>query len=494
MNLAQAKLAIRPPERTPGREHSRHQQGHEQAGKNDDKCHRAECGSHYVGSVRSSGDLSKLALRGFVVVLRAIKNRTGSSATMNVRGPVLAPVASVYDVNIVGLGYVGLPTAALLASQGRTVAGFDVREEVVTRTNSGEAHFAEPGLSELVSTGVAAGTLRAFVAPVRARVHLICVPTPITRGREPDLRAVEAASASIANVAEAGDLVVLESTVPPGTTRDVLAAKLEQVGFTPGTDIFVAHAPERILPGAALREVVENARVVGGVTEACTQKAAEFYRGFVRGEVHCTRAEVAETVKLAENAFRDVNIAFANELANVCEHVAIDSAEVVRLANAHPRVNILRSGPGVGGHCIAVDPWFLSAAAPHDTPLVQAARFVNDGRPGRIVSAVRGVAQRIRRPKIACMGLTYKPNIGDLRHSPALEVARMIAAEQLGEVLLVDPHLQRSPLEGLALWDAQAALEVADVAVILVAHRRFGLLAPELFNKPSVLDTVGLLG
>lgn len=399
-----------------------------------------------------------------------------------------------YDVCVMGLGYVGLPTAAVLATRGRRVAGVDLRPDVLDTINAGQVHIVEPELDALVRAAVAAGSLRALPSPPRAKAHLICVPTPFREGHQPDLRHVESATRALAPAVRRGDLVVLESTVPPKTTRELVAGILEnEAGLVAGRDVYVAHAPERVLPGAVIREVVENARVVGGVTEACTEVAARFYESFVRGEVHRCRAETAELVKLSENAYRDVNVAYANELANVCDRLGLDAWEVIRLANMHPRVEILRPGPGVGGHCIAVDPWFIVASAPEDTPLIRAAREVNDGRPGRVVARVAELAERFKRPRIACLGLTYKPDIDDVRESPALGVVQRIHAELDAEVLVVEPHLRACPIEGLALHEAEAALRQADIVVILVAHRQFQRLPRELFLRPSVIDTVGLL-
>lgn len=401
-----------------------------------------------------------------------------------------------YDVGVVGLGYVGLPTAAVLATRGRTVAGVDLRADVLETINAGQVHIVEPELDALVRAAVAAGSLRARPKPAVADTHLICVPTPFRDGHQPDLRHVEAATRALVPVLRPGNLVVLESTVPPTTTRELVAGVLAEAGFVAGRDVFVAHAPERVLPGAVIREVVENARVVGGVTEACTEAAARFYEGFVKGEVHRTRAETAELVKLSENAYRDVNIAYANELANVCQKLSLDVWEVITLANQHPRVEILRPGPGVGGHCIAVDPWFIVATAPECTPVIQAARAVNDGRPAQVVERVAELAERFKRPRIACLGLAYKPNIDDMRESPALDVVRLLR-ERLAdaELLLVEPHLEQTPLPelNLSLHEAEPALRDADIAVILVAHRQFRRLPRELFTRPSVIDTVGLL-
>jgi len=398
---------------------------------------------------------------------------------------------------VLGLGYVGLPTAAVLATRGQRVAGVDLRRDVLDTINAGRIHIVEPELDALVRAAVAAGTLRAVPQPVPARTYLLCVPTPITADHRPDLSYVEAAARAIVPVLQPGALVVLESTVPPGTLRDLVAPivcdNLRGGGLIPGRDIFLAHAPERVLPGAVLREVVENERIVGGLTDACTNRCAEFYEAFARGQVHRCSAEVAELTKLAENAFRDTNVAFANELANVCAHLGLDVWEVIRLANRHPRVQILRPGPGVGGHCIAVDPWFIAASAPDDTPLIQAARRVNDGRPERVIAQVRALAARLRKPKVACLGLTYKPDIDDLRESPSLHIAQALAAEPEQELLLVEPHLHTSPIPGVPLVPLAHALASADIIVVLVAHRQFRHLRPDHLLRLMVVDTVGLL-
>lgn len=394
---------------------------------------------------------------------------------------------------VVGLGYVGLPTAAVLATHGLAVAGVDLRADVLQTINAGQVHIVEPELDALVRAAVAAGSLRALPEPPHARTFLICVPTPFREGHQPDLRHVEAATRALVPVLRPGNLVVLESTVPPTTTRSLVAGVLAEAGLVAGRDVYVAHAPERVLPGAVIREVVENARVVGGVTEACTEVAARFYEGFVKGEVHRCRAETAELVKLSENAYRDVNVAFANELANVCDRLGLDPWEVIGLANQHPRVEILRPGPGVGGHCIAVDPWFIVATAPEDTPLIQAARGVNDDRPRKVVARVKELAERFKRPRVACLGLSYKPNIDDVRESPAVAVVRALQAELSAELLVVEPHLRACPIEGLELCEAEDALRRADIVVVLVMHRQFQRLPKELFTRPSVIDTVGLL-
>ena len=409
-------------------------------------------------------------------------------------GSVEVEAEAIYDVCVMGLGYVGLPTAAVLATRGLRVAGVDLRADVLETINAGQVHIVEPELDALVRAAVAAGSLRALPEPPQASTHLICVPTPFREGHQPDLRHVEAATRALVPALRPGNLVVLESTVPPTTTRELVAGVLAEAGLVAGRDVFVAHAPERVLPGAVIREVVENARVVGGVTEACTEAAARFYEGFVRGQVHRCRAETAELVKLGENAYRDVNVAFANELANVCDRLGLDPWEVIGLANQHPRGAIQRPGPGVGGHCIAVDPWFIVAAAPGDTRLIRAAREVNDERPQRVLARVTELAERFKRPRIACLGLTYKADIDDVRESPALAVVRAMHASLEAELLVVEPNLRECPIEGLELCEAEEALRRADVVVVLVGHRQFQRLPRESFKRPSVVDMVGLLG
>ncbi|MGB1016355.1 MAG: UDP-N-acetyl-D-mannosamine dehydrogenase [Nannocystaceae bacterium] len=404
--------------------------------------------------------------------------------------------APPFDVCVVGLGYVGLPTAAVLATLGNRVAGIDTREDVIARIGRGEVHIVEPELDALVRAAVAQGTLQAIgPKPVPADVFLLCVPTPLGAGNAPDLSYVKAATHAIVPALRPGNLVVLESTSPPTTTRLIVAEILAEHGFVAGETIFVAHAPERVLPGAVIREVVENARVVGGVTEACTSRAVSFYESFVRGDVHPATADVAELVKLSENAFRDLNIGFANELANICEHLGLDPWSVIKLANHHPRVQILRPGPGVGGHCIAVDPWFIVAAAPEHTPLIQAARQVNDARPLAVVEAVARQAKRYRGARVACLGLSYKPDIDDLRESPAVEVVEALHKRpEVAELMVVEPHLENSPFADIRLWTLDSALERADIVVILVAHRIFRQrIAPQRLLGHTVIDPVGLL-
>jgi len=393
-------------------------------------------------------------------------------------------------VCVVGLGYIGLPTAAVLAANGWTVHGVEVNPRTVETINSGRAHFPEPDLDMLVQAGVQTGRLQAHSEPRQAGVFVICVPTPLTPSAEPDMSYVEAATESICPHVKEGDLVILESTSPPGTTERI-AERIEVVSGLKPPEVFVAHAPERVLPGRILREVVENDRIVGGVDDASTEKGAEFYESFARGTVLRTDARTAETTKLVENAFRDVNIAFANELSFVAEELGLDVWDVIEMANRHPRVNILSPGPGVGGHCIPVDPWFLIAAAPNRTPLMRVAREVNDRKPHWVVERVARHADRFKNPRIACLGLAYKPDVDDLRESPAVEVAQALMDEIQGAILVVEPNLKSHP--HFHLCGLEEAMGEADIVVVLVAHKEFRKLPPSVFEEKIVVDTCGIL-
>ncbi len=338
-------------------------------------------------------------------------------------------------VCVIGLGYVGLPMAAVLASRGVRVTGIDTNEQTVAAINRGEVPIVEPDLDIMVRGAVAAGMLNAAPRPTPADAFIIAVPTPFTDDLKPDISHVRAAAESLAGVLKKGDLVVVESTSPVGTTEGIseyLAELRPDLTFPhaagEAADIHVAHSPERVLPGRVLLELVRNDRVVGGVTPACAQMTAALYRMFVDGECLLTSARTAELVKLAENAYRDVNIAFANELSLVCERLEINVWDVVALANRHPRVNILKPGPGVGGHCIAVDPWFIVDSAPNDTALIRAARGVNAGKPRHVAAQVTAAAIKADAQAIACLGLSYKADIDDLRESPAVKIVEIIAA------------------------------------------------------------------
>jgi len=324
------------------------------------------------------------------------------------------------SVCVIGLGYVGLPTAAVLASRGLNVLGVDIDERAVALINEGKVHIIEPDLDILVNGAVATGKLRASTAPEPADAFIIAVPTPFTDGRVPDLSFIEAAVDSLAQVLKAGDLIIIESTSPVGTTEMVsekLAAAHSDLAFPHAAgddaDIQIAHSPERVLPGKVLMELVRNDRVIGGISQRCAERAVQLYKVAVDGQCLTTTARTAELVKLTENAYRDVNIAFANEISLVCDELDIDVWETLELANHHPRVNILNPGPGVGGHCIAVDPWFIVHSAPDATPLIRSARQVNDGKPAAIADKIVAAAETFSQPVIAFLGLAYKANIDD---------------------------------------------------------------------------------
>lgn len=392
---------------------------------------------------------------------------------------------------VLGLGYIGLPTAAVLASRGYAVHGVEVNATAAETINAGKAHIIEPELDILVRSAVGAGRLKAHPEPAAADVFMICVPTPLNSDQMPDLSYVDVATRSIASVIQAGNLVILESTSPPGTTERIAGELFSaRPDLRPGS-VHFAHAPERVLPGRILREVVENDRIIGGCDVASTEVCAEFYRTFVSGELHLTTARTAETVKLVENAFRDVNIAFANELSLVAADLSLDVWEIIRLANKHPRVNILKPGPGVGGHCIAVDPWFLVHAAPESSRLMRRARDVNRAKPHWVLEQVRAAVDRFKAPQVACLGLSYKENIDDLRESPALEIARQIARLPSVGLRVVEPNLTRH--EEFELLPLERALDGADIVVILVGHRAFRGLRSEALATKVVFDICGLL-
>jgi UDP-N-acetyl-D-mannosaminuronic acid dehydrogenase len=404
---------------------------------------------------------------------------------------------------VVGLGYVGLPTAALIATRGIDVLGVDTSATAVDRVNKGKAPPIEPELSVMVKGATASGKLRAAAKPEPADAFIVAVPTPVANDHKPDLTHLEAAAASIAPVLKPGDLVVTESTVPVGTTEAFsgwMAGHRPDLSFAHAAgdkaDILVAHSPERVLPGRILLELVDNDRVVGGVSPKSGERAAELYRLFVRGTCVVTDARTAELVKLAENAYRDVNIAFANELAAVGETLEVDARRVIELANLHPRVNILNPGPGVGGHCIAVDPWFIVESAPDETPLIRAARGVNDGVPARVVAKIAAKSKERRAKTVACLGLAYKADIDDLRMSPAINVVHGLAGAGFAEVMVVEPHVTALPGElagmpGVRLVALDEALGKAEILVLLTDHRAFREISAERLAAKVLIDTRG---
>ena len=407
-------------------------------------------------------------------------------------------------VCVIGLGYVGLPTAAILASRGIDVLGVDTNAEAVALINRGRIHIVEPDLDILVTGAVATGKLRATTRPEPADAFIIAVPTPFRDDHEPDLGYLRAAAADAAPVLKKGDLIVIESTSPVGTTESMsgwLADARPDLSFPHQAgvraDVQLAHSPERVLPGRVLLEMVQNDRVIGGLSPYCAERAAGLYGTFVNGACLLTTARTAELVKLAENSYRDVNIAFANELSLVCDRLDIDVWDVVELANRHPRVSILKPGPGVGGHCIAVDPWFIVHSAPTETTLIRAARRVNDEKPLHVVARVRRAAADFDHPRIACLGLAYKADIDDARESPAVRIVGALADQVDGEILVVEPHLEDLPkeLQGrsrIRRVELRDALDEADIVVLLVDHQPFKAVDVKRLEGKVVLDTRGL--
>ncbi|MFT3931302.1 MAG: UDP-N-acetyl-D-mannosamine dehydrogenase [Spongiibacteraceae bacterium] len=392
---------------------------------------------------------------------------------------------------VVGLGYIGLPTASLLGTKGYQVHGVDVSAKVVETINKGGIHIVEPDLDILVKSAVQAGNLVASQQPTEADIFIIAVPTPFTDGKKPDLTYVEKATQSICSYVKPGNLVILESTSPVGTTDEVVARILAENGHNVGTDVFVAHCPERVLPGRILVELVENDRVVGGINEASTQVAVAFYEEFVRGEVLPTTAKTAEMVKLTENSSRDVQIAFANEISMICEAEGINTWEVIALANRHPRVNILQPGPGVGGHCIAVDPWFIVHRSPEYARLIRTAREVNDYKPEWVLERVRKKAAKFKTPVIGCLGLAFKADVDDLRESPAMDIVRHLQKENIGELLICEPNLKSHP--EFKLMRAEDVIKEADIILLLVDHKPFRKITASDLKEKVVIDTRGVI-
>lgn len=404
-------------------------------------------------------------------------------------------------ISVIGLGYIGLPTAAVFASRKIKVIGVDVNQNAIDTINRGEIHIVEPDLDMVVHAAVKEGYLKATATPEPADAFLIAVPTPFKNdNHEPDLAYIESASKAIAPVLKKGDLVILESTSPVGATEQ-MAAWLSEVRpdltfpQTHGeeSDIRVAHCPERVLPGHVIRELVQNDRVIGGMTGKCSEAACALYKIFVEGECVVTNARTAEMCKLTENSFRDVNIAFANELSILCEEKEINVWELIALANRHPRVNILQPGPGVGGHCIAVDPWFIVSMNPEQAKIIRTARLVNDFKPHWVAEQISLSSEQTGKQRgecdVAVYGITFKPNIDDLRQSPALEIARKVKKMGFRRVLVVEPNVSQLPsvLEGCEL--SKGVVVRADIHVMLVDHDQF-----KDIDKPEgiIVDTRGV--
>lgn len=413
-------------------------------------------------------------------------------------------------ISVIGLGYIGLPTAAMFASRKFEVVGVDINQFAVDTINQGKIHIVEPDLDMIVHTAVTEGYLCATTQSEPADAFLIAVPTPFKENYEPDLSYVKSACESIAPVLKKGDIVILESTSPVGSTEKVahwLSQWRRDLRIADASsdecDVYVAYCPERVLPGQVVRELVENDRIIGGINQTSAQKAKEVYRIFVRGHLLITNARTAEMAKLTENAYRDVNIAFANELSLICDKLDINVWDLIRLANHHPRVNILKPGPGVGGHCIAVDPWFIVNTTPEQARLIRTAREVNDSKPEWVIQQVEAAIARLEAQgqlkesiKIACFGLAFKPDIDDLRESPALNITRQLDAMYPGQILAVEPNIEEEPaaLRKTSVWitDCDTALQQAHLLVLLVSHKSFQGIAQRLGAHQQFIDTVGI--
>jgi UDP-N-acetyl-D-mannosaminuronic acid dehydrogenase len=410
-------------------------------------------------------------------------------------------------VCVVGLGYIGLPVASMLASRGHEVVGYDVNPRAVDSINKGQAHFFEPDLDMLLKAAVNTRKLRASNTPVEADYYVLAVPTPFGEGHKPDLSYVDAATQAIAPLLRTGSTVVLESTSPVGTTERIteqLSIARPDLRFprykdtATENDVAIAHCPERILPGQMMRELVTNDRIIGGMTEKCSNAAAELYRSFVSSEMFITDCRTAEFVKLIENSYRDVNIAFANELSLICNRLDIDVWAAIELANRHPRVSILQPGAGVGGHCIAVDPWFIVSSAPEESRIIRAAREINDNKPHWIAQQIIQHADRFKNPVVGCFGATYKPDVEDLRESPSLDIIKLLAAHSDIRVVVCDPMIKVLPdelkaMNSVSLASIDDTCNQADIAAFLVGHRQFRQMHPNRFLNKIVVDAIGLL-
>lgn len=412
-------------------------------------------------------------------------------------------MTSIKSVAVIGLGYIGLPTAAILASNGIDVVGVDVKQTTVDAVNRGEVPFVEPDLSDFVERAVAAGRLSASTETPSADAYIVAVPTPFNIDKSADLSYIETAASNIAPKLKGGELVILESTSPPGATQrmgDVILGLRPDLSIGDGgtNSIYLAHCPERVLPGRIMIELVANDRIVGGITPRAAEMARELYNSFCEGTIHLTDATTAEMAKLVENSYRDVNIAFANELSVISDKLDINVWELIRLANYHPRVNILQPGPGVGGHCIAVDPWFIVAAAPDDANIIRMARNVNDAKPEYVVDSVIRAVKETQATTVSAFGLAFKANIDDLRESPAIGIVKTLI-ERLPDINInvVEPHISALPASVTApntsLVSVDEALEQSQVLLILVDHDAFSLLKSADLSKMSVIDTRGML-
>lgn len=410
--------------------------------------------------------------------------------------------ARSHSVAVIGLGYIGLPTAAVLASAGAQVTGVDINQRTIADVNAGEVPFVEPDLGTVLAGAISRGTLAASTDVPHVDNYIIAVPTPFKNGHVPDLSIVTAAAHSIAPVLTGTELVILESTSPPGTTEhvaDTIMTERPDLTLEPGrhNSVYFAHCPERVLPGRIMIELRTNDRVVGSLNGDAGERARDLYQLFCEGTIHLTDARTAELSKLTENAFRDVNIAFANELSIIADRLDVDVWELIELSNHHPRVNILQPGPGVGGHCIAVDPWFIVAAAPDESRLIRSAREINDAKPEYVLDQIIPRAERFKEPRIAVLGLAFKPDIDDLRESPAMRITEALASRvPEGQVLAVEPHIDELPAslaahENVQLVEFTDAMQQADLVLLLVDHTIFKNADPRELTDAPIFDTRG---
>lgn len=412
-------------------------------------------------------------------------------------------VSTIKNVAVIGLGYIGLPTAAILAANGLSVTGVDLNSRVVDAVNAGKVPFVEPDLGIHVAGAVSQGSLVAQTTTPAADAYIVAVPTPFADDKSADLRFVRAAAQGIAPMLRGGELIILESTSPPGTTAMLadfvldLRPDLSLDGAAGRPAVMFAHCPERVLPGRIMIELVTNDRIVGGLTDEAASAAAALYSVFCQGKIHLSDAATAEMAKLVENAYRDVNIAFANELSVISDNLGINVWDLIELANHHPRVDILNPGPGVGGHCIAVDPWFIVAADRANSRLIRTAREVNDSKPGHVIAQVMDAVSGISSPTIAALGLAFKANIDDTRESPALDIVRRLGESAPGaRILVAAPHSDGIPsalttLQNIRLVEAEAAIEAADVVVLLVDHDKFREIDRASLAGKKIIDTRG---
>jgi UDP-N-acetyl-D-mannosaminuronic acid dehydrogenase len=411
-------------------------------------------------------------------------------------------------ISVIGMGYIGLPTSAILASKNMQVVGVDVNQQVVDTINKGMIHIVEPGLGELVKSVVQSKSLKASLLVEPSDVFIIAVPTPFGDNHKPDTSYINDAIASITPVLSKGNIIILESTSPVGATEEITQQiqsarpdlKLPMPNEDDFYDIYVAHCPERVMPGNILHELVENDRIIGGVTKECAKKAKEIYEIFVHNKCVITDARTAELCKLVENSYRDVNIAFANELSQICEKLRVNVWELIRLANRHPRVDILKPGPGVGGHCIAVDPWFIVDSAPNESKLIHTARQVNNNKPKYVLSQIKhaliSTGKNINEISISCFGLAFKADIDDLRESPSVEIAKSLDSMGFKNLFLIEPNISELPdifsSNSILSKDYRMAIRDSDIVVILVDHSEFKIINTELFLDKIMIDTCGI--